>query len=46
MVDVLDQKLRNDLIRWFVKQELSEYSLLFQENQEVLFLCNLYRIQF
>jgi hypothetical protein len=39
MVDVLDQKLRNDLIRWFIKQELSEYSLLFQENQEV-FLSN------
>lgn len=36
MVDVLDQKLRNDLIKWFIKQELSEYVVLFQENQEVV----------
>ena len=35
MVDVLDQKLRNDLIKWFIKQELNEYFHLFQENQEV-----------
>ena len=35
MVDVLDQKLRNDLIKWFIKQELNEYDHLFQENQEV-----------
>jgi hypothetical protein len=45
MVDVLDQKLRNDLIKWFIKQELSEYIVLFQENQEVnlfyLFYFNL-----
>ncbi len=35
MLDVLDEKLKLDLIKWFIKKELSEYSVLFQESQEV-----------
>jgi hypothetical protein len=35
IVDVLDVKMMNDLIKWFLKQELSEYGVLFEENQEV-----------
>lgn len=35
LVDVLDQKMKNELIKWFLKQELSEYTVLFEENQEV-----------
>jgi hypothetical protein len=35
MLDVLDSKMRNDLIKWFLKKELSEYAVLFEENQEV-----------
>ena len=27
--------LKNDLIKWFLKQELAEYGVLFEENQEV-----------
>jgi hypothetical protein len=35
MLDVLDEKLKLDLIKWFIKRELSEYSVLYQESQEV-----------
>lgn len=34
MVDVLDIKVKIDLIKWFLKHELSEYGVLFEENQE------------
>lgn len=34
LVDVLDQKMKSELIKWFLKQELSEYTVLFEENQE------------
>jgi hypothetical protein len=34
MLDVLDAKLKNDLIKWFLKHELNEYGVLFEENQE------------
>jgi vacuolar protein sorting-associated protein 53 len=34
MVDVLDDKVKMDLIKWFLKHELSEYGVLFEENQE------------
>ena len=37
-LDVLDPKLKNDLIKWFLKKELNEYTVLFEENQEVFFL--------
>ncbi|CAF0997701.1 unnamed protein product [Brachionus calyciflorus] len=33
-LDVLDQKLKNDLVKWFLKKELSEYTVLFEESQE------------
>lgn len=35
LVDVIDEKMKNELIKWFLKQELSEYTVLFEENQEV-----------
>ena len=38
LVDVLDAKMKNDLIKWFIKQELNEYIVLFEENQEVLYI--------
>jgi hypothetical protein len=31
---VLDVKLKNELIKWFLKQELNEYGVLFEESQE------------
>lgn len=34
IVDVLDAKMMDDLIKWFLKQELKEYGVLFEENQE------------
>ena len=34
MADVLDEKNKMELIRWFIKQELAEYGVLFEENQE------------
>ena len=34
IVDVLDDKTKMDLIKWFLKHELSEYGVLFEENQE------------
>lgn len=37
LLDVLDEKLKNELIKWFIKQELNEYCVLFQESQEVIF---------
>lgn len=35
LVDVLDAKMKTELIKWFLKQELNEYTVLFEENQEV-----------
>lgn len=34
-LDVLEPKFKNELIKWFLKKELSEYPVLFEENQEV-----------
>ena len=34
IVDVLDVKMKTELIKWFLKQELNEYAVLFEENQE------------
>lgn len=34
VVDVLDAKLMDQLIKWFLTQELKEYTVLFEENQE------------
>lgn len=36
LVDVLDAKMKAELMKWFLKQELNEYIVLFEENQEVL----------
>ena len=41
VVNVLDSKVKKDLLTWFVKLQLSEYLVLFAENQEValFFAC-------
>ena len=35
MIDVLDAKMKNELIKVFLKQQLNEYGVLFEESQEV-----------
>lgn len=35
VVDVLDSKVKKDLLAWFVKLQLSEYLVLFGEKEEV-----------
>jgi len=35
VVNVLDSKVKKDLLTWFVKLQLSEYLVLFAEDQEV-----------
>ena len=34
LIDVLDEKQMSELIKWFLIQELKEYSVLFEESQE------------
>lgn len=34
LIDVLDEKMMSELIKWFLVQELKEYGVLFEENQE------------
>lgn len=38
VVNVLDSKVKKDLLKWFVKLQLQEYLVLFQENQDVAWL--------
>ncbi|KAL5017534.1 hypothetical protein ScPMuIL_007123 [Solemya velum] len=38
VVNVLDPKVKRDLLAWFVKLQLSEYLVLFGENQDVAWL--------
>jgi len=38
VVNVLDSKVKKDLLTWFVKLQLSEYLVLFAEDQEVCFV--------
>ncbi|XP_048777650.2 vacuolar protein sorting-associated protein 53 homolog [Ostrea edulis] len=38
VVDVLDSKVKKDLLTWFVKLQLSEYLVLFGEKEEVAWL--------
>ena len=35
VVNVLDPKVKRELLGWFVKLQLSEYLVLFGENQDV-----------
>ena len=35
VVNVLDPKVKKDLMGWFIKLQLSEYMVLFAENQDV-----------
>ena len=35
VVNVLDPKVKRDLLSWFVKLQLSEYLVLFAEDQDV-----------
>lgn len=37
LVDVLDEKMKSDLMKQFLKQQLTEYGYLFEESQEVGF---------
>lgn len=39
VVNVLDSKVKKDLLTWFVKLQLSEYLVLFAEDQEVCLRC-------
>ncbi|UJR25480.1 hypothetical protein I4U23_006826 [Adineta vaga] len=38
IIDVIDPKLRLDVINWFLKTHLSEYTILYQESQELAWL--------
>ncbi|XP_005102675.1 vacuolar protein sorting-associated protein 53 homolog [Aplysia californica] len=38
VVDILDPKVKRDLLNWFVKLQLSEYVVLFAEDQDVAWL--------
>uniref|UniRef100_A0A2C9JYZ0 Vacuolar protein sorting-associated protein 53 homolog n=1 Tax=Biomphalaria glabrata TaxID=6526 RepID=A0A2C9JYZ0_BIOGL len=38
VVNILDPKVKRDLLNWFVKLQLSEYLVLFAEDQEVAWL--------
>ncbi|KAK7481576.1 hypothetical protein BaRGS_00027225 [Batillaria attramentaria] len=38
VVNILDPKVKRDLLTWFVKLELSEYLVLFSEDQDVAWL--------
>ncbi|XP_077995725.1 vacuolar protein sorting-associated protein 53 homolog [Glandiceps talaboti] len=38
VLNVLDPKYKKDLMKWFVKLQLQEYLVLFQENQDVAWL--------
>ncbi|XP_055339700.1 vacuolar protein sorting-associated protein 53 homolog [Paramacrobiotus metropolitanus] len=38
VVSVLDPKIRKELLRWFIKMQLSEYTVLFQESQDAAWL--------
>ena len=35
VVNVLDPKVKRDLLSWFVRLQLSEYLVLFAENEDV-----------
>ncbi|CAF4366881.1 unnamed protein product [Rotaria sp. Silwood2] len=35
IIDVIDPKLRLEVINWFLKTHLSEYTILYQESQEL-----------
>lgn len=38
VVNILDPKVKRDLLSWFVKLQLSEYLVLFAEDQDVSLL--------
>ncbi|XP_055922397.1 vacuolar protein sorting-associated protein 53 homolog [Eupeodes corollae] len=38
VVSVLDSRVRKDLLKWFIQQQLEEYSHLFHENQDIAWL--------
>ena len=38
VIDVLDPKVKKELLSWFVKLQLSEYLVLFSDNQDVSLL--------
>ena len=42
VVNVLDSRVKKDLLTWYVKLQLSEYLVLFAEDQEVCLLAFLF----
>lgn len=38
VVSVLDSRVRKDLLKWFIQQQLEEYAHLFHENQDIAWL--------
>lgn len=38
VVSILDQKVKKDLLKWFINQQLQEYNHLFQENEDTAWL--------
>lgn len=47
VANVLDPRIKQEIIKKFIRQHLSEYLVLFQENQDVsVFLCILYMLKF
>ena len=35
MVNVLEPRVKHDLLAWFIKLQLAEYGVLFADNQDV-----------
>ena len=44
VVNVLDPKVKKDLLSWFIKYQLVEYLVLFAEDQEVYIHLFLFRL--
>lgn len=38
VVSILDHKVKKDLLKWFINQQLQEYNHLFQENEDTAWL--------
>lgn len=42
VANVLDPRIRQEIIKKFIRQHLSEYLVLFQENQDVSVVCSMF----
>jgi hypothetical protein len=45
VVNVLEPRVKKDLLAWFIKLQLAEYQVLFADNQDVSTNCELYVLQ-